>query len=129
MIEMLKRHEIQVLRRAGHTWDQVAVLTGVSVGTARRVAAEAGDVFIQGGFPGHAVLVADVAEDAGGRRVFLLLQSFMPAQDVHVLANPTSPGTPWYPALANGDFDTPEWRFSRSDLRRFPRTDCVEAVR
>ena len=35
---MLKRHEIQVLRRAGHTWDQVAALTGVSVGTARRVA-------------------------------------------------------------------------------------------
>jgi transposase len=31
-----------VLRRAGHTWDQVAALTGVSVGTARRVAAEAG---------------------------------------------------------------------------------------
>ena len=42
MIEMLKRHEIQVLRRAGHTWDQVAALTGVSVGTARRVAAEVG---------------------------------------------------------------------------------------
>jgi transposase len=41
MIEMLKRHEIQVLRRAGHTWTQVAELTGVSVGTARRVAVEA----------------------------------------------------------------------------------------
>jgi transposase len=40
MIEMLKRHEIQVLRRAGHTWAQVAELAGVSVGTARRVAAE-----------------------------------------------------------------------------------------
>jgi len=40
MIEMLKRHEIQVLRRAGHTWAQVAALSGVSVGTARRVAAE-----------------------------------------------------------------------------------------
>ncbi|MEW6321704.1 MAG: IS21 family transposase [Acidobacteriota bacterium] len=39
---MLKRHEIQVLRRAGHTWAQVAALTGVSVGTARRVAAEGG---------------------------------------------------------------------------------------
>ena len=37
---MLKRHEIQVLRRAGHTWAEVASLTGVSVGTARRVAAE-----------------------------------------------------------------------------------------
>src|SRR6476469_5936340 len=40
MIEMLKRHEMQVLRRAGHTWAQVAALVGVSVGTARRVAAE-----------------------------------------------------------------------------------------
>ena len=40
MIEMLKRHEIQVLRRAGHAWAQVVELTGVSVGTARRVAAE-----------------------------------------------------------------------------------------
>ena len=38
---MLKRHEIQVLRRAGHTWQEVAALTGVSVRTARRVAAEA----------------------------------------------------------------------------------------
>jgi transposase len=42
MIDMLKRHEIQVLRRAGHTWAQVAELTGVSVGTARRVAVEDG---------------------------------------------------------------------------------------
>jgi transposase len=41
MIEMLKRHEIQVLRRAGHTWTEVAALSGVSVRTARRVAAEA----------------------------------------------------------------------------------------
>jgi hypothetical protein len=37
---MLKRHEIQVLRRAGHTWAHVAALTGVSVETARRVAVE-----------------------------------------------------------------------------------------
>ncbi|MGE3957740.1 MAG: IS21 family transposase [Vicinamibacterales bacterium] len=41
MIDMLKRHEIQVLRRAGHTWMEVATLTGVSVRTARRVADEA----------------------------------------------------------------------------------------
>jgi transposase len=42
MIEMLKRHEIQVLRRAGHTWQEVAGLSGVSVRTVRRIAAEAG---------------------------------------------------------------------------------------
>ncbi len=40
MIDMLKRHEVQVLRRAGHTWAEVAGLSGVSIGTARRVAAE-----------------------------------------------------------------------------------------
>ena len=37
---MLKRHEVQVLRRAGHTWTEVAAFSGVSIGTARRVAAE-----------------------------------------------------------------------------------------
>jgi len=38
---MLKRPEIQVLRRAGHPWMEVAALSGVSVRTARRVAEEA----------------------------------------------------------------------------------------
>lgn len=41
MIDMLKRHEIQVLRRAGHTWKEIAALSGVSVRTVRRIAAEA----------------------------------------------------------------------------------------
>jgi transposase len=40
MIDMLKRHEIQVLRRANHTWNEIATLTGVSVSTAQRVVAE-----------------------------------------------------------------------------------------
>jgi transposase len=40
MIEMLKRHEIQVLRRAEHTWSEIATLSGVSEKTARRIAAE-----------------------------------------------------------------------------------------
>ena len=37
MIDMLKRHEIQVLRRAGHSQDDVAKLAGVSVRSIRRV--------------------------------------------------------------------------------------------
>jgi transposase len=41
MIDMLKRHEIQVLRRADHTWTEIAALSGVSEKTARRIAAEA----------------------------------------------------------------------------------------
>src|SRR5689334_18575957 len=40
MIDMLKRHEIQVLRRAEHTWSEIAALSGVSEKTARRIVAE-----------------------------------------------------------------------------------------
>ena len=50
-----------------------------------------GDVFIKGGFPGHAVVVLDMAEnDRTGQRVFLLAQSYMPAQDIHIMKNPTN---------------------------------------
>jgi hypothetical protein len=81
-----------------------------------------GDVFIQGGFPGHAVLVADLAvSPTTGEKRFLLLQSFMPAQDIHVLRNPSDPaGSPWYPADFTGDLVTPEWRFGAGSLRRWP---------
>ena len=41
MIDMLKRHEIQVLRRAGHSLPDVAKLAGVSVRSVQRVGAEA----------------------------------------------------------------------------------------
>lgn len=40
MIDMLKRHEIQVLRRAKHTLAEVAKLAGVSRSSVQRVAAE-----------------------------------------------------------------------------------------
>ena len=83
-----------------------------------------GDVFIQGDFPGHAVLVADVAENAQGQRILLLIQSFMPAQDIHVLVNPARPGSPWYPAFSEGRLETPDWTFFYRDLRRFAETDC-----
>ena len=41
MIDMLKRHEIQVLRRARHPQIEVATLAGVSLGSVRRVECEA----------------------------------------------------------------------------------------
>lgn len=86
---------------------------------------QAGDVFIQGGFPGHAVLVVDVAEDAAGRRAVLLAQSYMPAQDIHVLRNPGAPQTPWYVIDGDGPLATPEWRFPPGSLRRFSETSAT----
>ena len=82
-----------------------------------------GDVLIQGGYPGHAVLVLDVAVGGDGRRWLLLGQSYMPAQQFHVLRNPSSSASPWYDAAAldsPGGLQTPEWRpFFARDLRRF----------
>jgi hypothetical protein len=80
-----------------------------------------GDVFIQGGSPGHAVMVADVAvHPQTGAKVFLLLQSYMPAQDIHVLKNPGGPAaSPWYRTDFGPQLVTPEWTFGRGDLRRF----------
>jgi hypothetical protein len=81
----------------------------------------AGDVFIKGGFPGHAVLVADVVVNADGHKRFLLLQSYMPAQDVHILKNPKlEDGSPWYSVDFGQQLVTPEWNFERAALRRWP---------
>jgi hypothetical protein len=81
---------------------------------------EIGDVVIHGGFPGHAVLVVDVAEGPRGERAFLLAQSYMPAQEIQILRNPETPGSPWYRAAASGPLPTPEWPFRHEELRRFP---------
>jgi hypothetical protein len=81
-----------------------------------------GDVLIQGGYPGHAVLVVDVAVRPDGTRLLLLGQSYMPAQQFHILKNLAAPSlSPWYDAstLSTG-LQTPEWRpFTTRDLRRF----------
>ncbi len=80
-----------------------------------------GDVFIKGGFPGHAVLVADMAENTLTKsKRFLLIQSYMPAQDMHVLKNPANgDGSPWY-TVPTGGLVTPEWTFANGSLKRWP---------
>ena len=80
-----------------------------------------GDVLIRGGTPGHAVIVMDVAEDKNGQRKYLLAQSYMPAQDIHVLVNPSFVGgiVPWYSVPSGKKIFTPEWVFKKGELRRF----------
>lgn len=77
-----------------------------------------GDVFVQGGFPGHAVIVIDVAHGPAGRRAFALAQSYMPAQELHVLDNPAHPGRPWYELGEGETLRTPEWTFAPGALAR-----------
>jgi hypothetical protein len=127
--------------------------------SARRADVQIGDVFIQGGSPGHAVIVVDVAVEqasvglggpepvglggpepvgrggptlrsAGTARPtsvgpqFLLAQSYMPAQEMHVLKNPANAdGSPWYAWDDRGELRTPEWTFPAGSLRRFETRD------
>jgi hypothetical protein len=80
-----------------------------------------GDVFVEGGFPGHAVLVVDLARHAqSGELVFLLAQSYMPAQEMHVLKNPDDAKlSPWYRLPESDTLVTPEWTFHADSLRAF----------
>lgn len=80
-----------------------------------------GDVFIQGGSPGHAVIVVDLATDKNtGKKIFLLAQSYMPAQELQVLKNPDHAElSPWYSTDFGEVLLTPEWTFQKTDLKRF----------
>lgn len=53
---------------------------------------QVGDVFIKGGSPGHCFIVVDEAENSQHQKIFMLAQSFMPAQNIQVLQN----GSPWF---------------------------------
>ncbi len=80
-----------------------------------------GDVFLKGGSPGHCVIIIDMAENPQtGERVFLAAQSYMPAQDIHILKNPANEdGNPWYPMEFGDKLVTPEWTFSKDQTYRF----------
>ncbi|MDO6434634.1 DUF4846 domain-containing protein [Flavitalea sp. BT771] len=82
-----------------------------------------GDVLITGGSPGHAMLVMDLAIDAAGHKAYLLAQSYMPAQDIHLVKNPKDEGaSPWYRA-DQSIIITPEWTFYPFQLRRWPKNN------
>lgn len=79
-----------------------------------------GDVFIVGGSPGHAIIVVDMAENENGNRMFMLAQSYMPAQQTQILINPLDETmSPWYSLAGVDQLRTPEWTFSLDRLKRF----------
>jgi hypothetical protein len=77
---------------------------------------EAGDVFLQPGYPGHVMQVVDLAKNAKGETIFILLQGFMPAQDIHLVKSvKTQYPQPWQ-HFTGGSFQTPEWNFPAGSL-------------
>lgn len=79
-----------------------------------------GDMFVKAGSPGHAMIVMDVAQNAAGQKIYLLAQSYMPAQDMHIVVNPGNTAlNPWYQANDGGIIVTPGFVFLSSQLKRW----------
>lgn len=90
----------------------------VSVGVADL---QIGDVFIIGGHPGHAMVIVDMAKDTWGNKAILVAQSYMPAQDIHIVTNlGNKQASPWY--IINHSTKSvsfPEYYFDISQIKRF----------
>lgn len=97
----------------------------------KRAPLDAGDVLVQGGSPGHAMLVVDVAVNPQGERVVLLANGFMPAQQFHIVKNlwgfagGTGDVAPWYREtdLDTRGLETPLWGAAGSGSQPFTRRD------
>jgi hypothetical protein len=83
-----------------------------------------GDVLIKAGAPGHAEIVVDMAlNKQSGKKIFLLAEGYMPAQDIHILLNPLrSTLGPWHEIIddqADRQIITASWIFSKKQLRHW----------
>ncbi len=83
---------------------------------------QAGDLFVVGGFPGHAMMVIDIAKNADGKTIFLLSQSYMPAQNMHIVKNFKAESATlgcWFSADFGEQLETPEFIFPKGHLMRW----------
>ena len=67
------------------------------------------------------VFDVDMAENKStGQKVFMLAQSYMPAQQTQLFINPNDDSlSPWYSLDFGDTLRTPEWTFSKDQLKRF----------
>ncbi|HKL80056.1 MAG TPA: DUF4846 domain-containing protein [Mobilitalea sp.] len=85
-----------------------------------------GDLLLQGGSPGHCILVVDIAENEAGKRCFLLAQGYMPAQDFHIIKNFLHEEDPWYyEDEFSFPLDTPSWTFKEGSLVRWSQFPLI----
>jgi hypothetical protein len=60
-----------------------------------------------------------VVVNAAGQKLYLMAQSYMPAQEIHILKNPSKKNiSPWY-SLQSTDIQTPEWNFVNARLKKW----------
>lgn len=80
-----------------------------------------GDFLIKPGSPGHSVIIVGISKNSLGKKLYLLAESFMPAQDIHILINPTNRNiSPWYELDVNSaQTITAKYIFKPTSIKRF----------
>ncbi len=80
-----------------------------------------GDYLITPGSPGHSVIVVGRAQNANGKFLYLLAESFMPAQEIHILRNPENAKlSPWYELdICAEKTVTAKYTFKPTSIKRF----------
>jgi len=80
-----------------------------------------GDFLITPGSPGHSVFIVGIAKNTAGKKIYLLAESFMPAQDIHILVNPFNKKiSPWYELNVNAPKTyTAKYIFNPTSIKRF----------
>lgn len=81
----------------------------------------AGDFIIKPGSPGHSVIIVGVARNVAGKKLYLLAESYMPAQDIHILVNHKNQKlSPWYELDVNAPQTvTAKYIFKPTSIKRF----------
>lgn len=80
-----------------------------------------GDFLIKPGSPGHSGIIVGVSKNASGKKLYLLAESFMPAQDIHLLKNKENPAvSPWYELdIKSPQTVTAKYVFKPTSIKRF----------
>ena len=81
---------------------------------------QVGDMIITPGSPGHCVIIVGIAKDKNGKKLYLLAERFLPAQDIHIIKNPKSRLSPWYELDVNAPVTvTAKYHFKPTTIKRF----------
>lgn len=79
-----------------------------------------GDLLITPGSPGHCVFIVGISKNKNGKKLYLLAESFMPAQDIHIIKNPRSRNSPWYELDVHAPVTyTAKYHFKPTAIKRF----------
>ncbi len=79
-----------------------------------------GDYLLKPGSPGHLTMIVGVAKNKNGKKIYLLAESFMPAQDIHIIKNPKNKLlSPWYELDTKAlQIVTAKYRFGPNSIKR-----------